>query len=91
MMAELPEGLSSFAVAEAVADRLCSRLGTQVPSPATHLAEWWRLDLPPGATDLHWASRKKPRRRASCRSGSIPSRWCAAPLRTAVSTRDRRA
>ena len=87
MMAELPDGLSSFAVAEAVADRLCSRLGTQVPSPATHLAEWWRLDLPPGATDLQWDLGKKPLRRASCSSGSIPSRWCAAPLRTAVSTR----
>jgi hypothetical protein len=54
MMAELPDGLSPFAVADAVADRFRNLAATQVPSPATRLAEWWRLDLPPGDTELRW-------------------------------------
>ena len=59
MMAELPNGLSPFAVADAVTDRLLILLGAQVPSPATRLAEWWRLDLPPGDTEFRWDLREE--------------------------------
>jgi hypothetical protein len=59
MMAELPNGLSPFAVADAVTDRLRILAGTQVPSPATRLAEWWRLDLPAGDTEFRWDLREE--------------------------------
>jgi hypothetical protein len=54
MLADLPDGLLPFALAEAVADRLRLLVGTQVPSPASRLAEWWQLDLPQGDTEFRW-------------------------------------